>query len=148
MELPSKAVLILVLVLLLSLSASSPYHLQKWMVKENLSPYDAKEICMGDSANNMVCITRDDMQLFKDKRFGPDQLCLGNPKVCVNSGHLQSMLSPACRDTATPWNDFGDKNYAFLDRHDVRCADNEKLVRQKLETNNNRQVRIAYRCCK
>jgi hypothetical protein len=152
----SKAVLLsaaLLLVVLLAFASSSPYHLHRWMVKEHLSPYDSKEICMGNSADNMVCMTRDDMKLFKDKHFGPDKLCLGDPQVCINSGHLKNVIAgpaqPACINKWTPWNDVGDGKFAFLGRHDVICADGERLVQHRwLVDVPGNKARISYKCCK
>lgn len=152
MELHAKVGILLVLVLVLALASSSPYHLQDWMVKEHLSPYD-REICIGDTPKNTVCMTRDDMQLFKDKRLSPNALCLGNPKVCIDDKQLQKIINgppaPTCRDTSTPWNDFGNGNYAYLDRHDVKCADTEKLVRQRVQVDwKTNKSRVNYRCCR
>lgn len=153
MVIHARVVVLFVLVLILASVISTPYRMQGWMVKEHLSP-NGMEICLGNSQGNSVCSSRDDVrQLFRDAMATPATLCLGDPKVCIDSKQLQAVVNgpsaPTCRDTATPWNEFGSGNYAFLDRHDIRCMDSEKLVRQRVEVNQTaNQSRVSYRCCK
>ena len=153
MVIHARAVVLFALFVILASVISTPYRMQEWMVKEHLSQ-NGMEICIGNSPGSRVCTSRDDVrQLFRDSMATPATLCLGDPKVCIDSKQLQAVVNgpsaPTCRDTATPWNDFGNGNYAFLDRHDIRCMDSEKLVQQRVQMDwGANKSRVNYRCCK
>lgn len=51
-----------------------------------------------------------------------------------------------CRDVSTPINAYGNGNVIFLDRHDVRCNNNEVLSQVKL-INDPNGIGYTYRCC-
>lgn len=64
-----------------------------------------------------------------------------------------------CRDLTTQWDDPGNDAYklqttlVFLDRHNVKCGDNEQLTRWQLQTKGHTwgsdplQVQVHYTCC-
>jgi hypothetical protein len=55
--------------------------------------------------------------------------------------------SDDCRDVDTGWNDES-ANTIYLDRHNVKCNDNEYVSRFKLNRNNAGKFRYDYKCCK
>jgi hypothetical protein len=51
-----------------------------------------------------------------------------------------------CKEDRTA---FGLGNYLhFLDRHDIKCKDNEVLTSIKFERGDNDTARFKYKCCK
>ena len=64
---------------------------------------------------------------------------------------LQTYLNNAtlvekCRDVNTQPNNWGGGSFNYLDRHDVRCNDNEVLQRAKLSTDG-KQIYYDMKCC-
>lgn len=57
-----------------------------------------------------------------------------------------SYLVEKCRDLNTQPNDWGGGSLNYLDRHDVRCNDNEVLQRARLTTDG-RSIFYNMRCC-
>ena len=51
-----------------------------------------------------------------------------------------------CRSLSTPQNERGDTYY--LDRHNIKCEDNEALQRFKMETPGGDKIAYNYTCCK
>lgn len=57
-------------------------------------------------------------------------------------------VEPVCKDKVTPWNSQGNWGTPYLDRHDIKCDDGEKLSRVKLENDwKKKKIRFAYKCC-
>jgi len=53
-----------------------------------------------------------------------------------------------CRSISTPWNDEGGGNAVFLDRHDVRCNNDELINRFRLTRDYRGNYRYDYTCCR
>jgi hypothetical protein len=62
---------------------------------------------------------------------------------CVKS---EKQLS--CRDVSTPWNEEGGGNALNLDRHDVKCENDESLSGFALVRKGDGNWRYNYKCCK
>jgi hypothetical protein len=52
-----------------------------------------------------------------------------------------------CRDANTGWNEESDQN-TYLDRHDVKCNDDEVITQFKLNRDGQGNFRYDYKCCK
>ena len=57
-------------------------------------------------------------------------------------------VSGACRDANTGWNEVGEGNSVFLDRHDVKCNADEVITQFKLNLDDQGKFRYDYKCCK
>ena len=55
-------------------------------------------------------------------------------------------VTGSCTDLNTGWNEESDKNI-FLDRHDVKCDDNQVITQFKLNRDGNGKFRYDYKCC-
>ena len=58
--------------------------------------------------------------------------------------------SNSCRDVTTEYNDQGDGNVIYLDRHDVKCNEGEYLSKFRLDVNDDDTLgkyRYEYKCC-
>jgi hypothetical protein len=64
------------------------------------------------------------------------------------NGKLSVTGSRQCRDTSTQWNDEGNGNAIYLDRHNIVCGDDENITRMQLTRNHKGKYRYNYRCCK
>lgn len=96
--------------------------------------------------DDIVTVKTDGSTTVKNQLNVGKDLCVAG--TCVSKDNLNRIKNaPVCRDTATPWNDMGN-SYIFLDRHDVRCQDDEQLVQQKLTGDGKNKIRVNYRCCK
>lgn len=60
---------------------------------------------------------------------------------------VESAAPLKCEDRATPWNDEGEGYSAYLDRHDVKCNDNEALSRLHLQRDGNGKYHYEFSCC-
>lgn len=66
---------------------------------------------------------------------------------CCRVGYSAAKLS--CYDQQTPFNDDGDSNVVYLDRHNIYCNSNYFLTYMKLQRNSGHtKFRYNYRCCK
>ena len=61
---------------------------------------------------------------------------------------LPSKHTLICRQNTTPFNDEGGGNSTYLDRHDIKCNDDEDISQLKLVRNNNGNYQYQYTCCK
>ena len=50
--------------------------------------------------------------------------------------------------TTTPVNENGNGNAIYLDRHDVRCNENEAISKIRLNTLEGNRYQFQYKCCK
>ena len=56
--------------------------------------------------------------------------------------------SNSCRDVTTEYNDQGDGNVIYLNRHDIKCNEGEYLSKFRLNAGDNDKYRYEYKCCK
>jgi len=61
--------------------------------------------------------------------------------VCNTYSHTLT-----CHDKTTPWNDAGNGNVIYLDRHHLSCISGTALSRFRLQRSGN-TIRYNYRCC-
>ena len=57
-------------------------------------------------------------------------------------------VSGACRDANTGWNEEGEGNSVYLDRHDAKCNADEVITRFNLVRDGQGKFRYDYKCCK
>lgn len=68
-------------------------------------------------------------------------------KVNMGASGVDRVL-PTCKDRFTNWNEVGDWNYNYLDRHNVACGPGEMLTQFQLQTGHSpKQTRYQYTCC-
>lgn len=60
----------------------------------------------------------------------------------------ESTRNLTCRDDSTNWNSEGDGNVIFLDRHDIKCNDDESLSKIHLTRKGDGNYRYDFTCCK
>ena len=56
--------------------------------------------------------------------------------------------SNSCRDVTTEYNEQGDGNVIYLDRHAVNCNEGEYLSKFRLDAGDTGKYRYEYKCCK
>ena len=52
-----------------------------------------------------------------------------------------------CNPKTTAWNDFGNGNSAYLDRHDINCGVSSLLSGLSLATDSKQRIQYKYNCC-
>jgi hypothetical protein len=63
---------------------------------------------------------------------------------CSNLSHTNE-----CRDLYTPFDDDGNGNVLYLDRHNVKCEEDEAVTEMVLQRNiEGNKIRYKYKCCK
>ena len=60
----------------------------------------------------------------------------------------KSPNSNTCRDVTTEYNEQGDGNVIYLDRHAVNCNEGEYLSKFRLDAGDTGKYRYEYKCCK
>ena len=54
-----------------------------------------------------------------------------------------------CRDLSTPYDEDGNGDYMYLDRHFIQCGDDENITNMRLVRDvPNKKIKYDYRCCK
>jgi len=61
---------------------------------------------------------------------------------------LSSNAPLTCRDVTTPANDWGGGKSIFLDRHDLKCNDNEAMSQFHLTRPSDNTIQYNFKCCK
>ena len=52
-----------------------------------------------------------------------------------------------CDPKTTAWNDFGNGNSVYLERHNIDCGNSSLLSELSLATNGKKRIQYKYKCC-
>lgn len=83
-----------------------------------------------------------------DKNYRLEKTILEDDKLdTTEMDYSNAKRSTTCNDKTTPWNDEGRGRSHYLDRHLLKCNENQGLNRFRLVRNGQGQYRYVYRCC-
>jgi hypothetical protein len=102
-----------------------------------------------EANNNAVYLDRQPITCDKNSLLSRMQLVNSPDKTWkYNYNCIMSEKELSCRDVSTPWNEEGGGNALYLDRHDVKCEDDESLSSIALVRKGDGNYRYNYKCCK
>ncbi len=102
-----------------------------------------------EANNNAVYLDRQPITCDKNSLLSRMQLVNSPDKTWkYNYNCVMSEKELSCRDVSTPWNEEGGGNALYLDRHDVKCENDESLSSIALVRKGDGNYRYNYKCCK
>lgn len=115
-----------------------------------LGPYMAKNTGFNDDGGgNVVYLDRHNVDCGSDGVLSQFNLVRNNTsQYRYEYKCLPSTKPLTCRNASTVGNEDGKGNAVYLDRHDVKCNEDEVLNQFKLYRPKEDQINYEYKCCK
>jgi hypothetical protein len=102
-----------------------------------------------EANSNTVYLDRQPINCDKNSLLSRMQLAISPDKTWkYNYSCVKSEKELSCRDVSTGWNEEGGGNALYLDRHDVKCENDESLSSIALVRKGDGNYRYNYKCCK